>query len=353
MTRRGSTLHDVARYAGVSTATVSRVVRNIGRVSDARRQRVLEAIDHLGYRPSHVGRALASRRHDTLGFIVPGLVGPFFAEVVHGCTEAAVEVRKSVLIYATHLLPNLDLELLAMTDRVDGLLISGGTIPSATLRRMRDTGIPMVLLSQHPELEIPTIRVDNKTETRNLVRHLIEHHGHRRFAFAGSATGSPDAIDRWEAVVEALVGAGIEPPAEPIPVGFNLEGGHEAATSLLAQPTPPDALICGNDELAIGAIGAFKAHGVRVPDDIAVTGWDDISIAAHASPALTTVRQFTRDLGREATEILLSIINGERASLDEVLPCDLVIRESCGCPPPTASTRHTTPNMSIPMEGGP
>lgn len=348
MSRRGSTLHEVAKNAGVSIATVSRVVRNVDRVSEATRKRVLEAIDQLDYRPNHFGRALATRRHDTLGFIVPGLVGPFFAEVVHGCTEACIDVRKSVLVYSTHLLPDIDDQLLAMTDRVDGLAICGGTLQPDTLRRLRDTGVPIVLVSQHPELDIPTVRVDNRTETRSMVRHLIEKHGYRRFAFAGSVTGSPDAIDRWTAMVETLAEAGIEPPAGPIPVGFNLEGGNDVVNVLLAQPALPDALLCGNDELAIGTIGALKLHGIHVPDDIAITGWDDITIAAHANPALTTVRQFTRALGHRAGEVLLALIDGQDTPADEVLPSELVIRDSCGCAPvipATYAALDTTTNL--------
>ncbi len=333
MSRRGSTLHEVAKHAGVSIATVSRVVRNIDRVSESTRTKVLEAIDQLDYRPNHFGRALATRRHDTLGFIVPGLTGPYFAEVVHGCTEACAEVRKSVLVFSTHLLPDLDDQLLSMTDRVDGLAICGGTLQQDTLRRLRDTGIPILLVSQPPELDIPTVRVDNISETRNMVRHLVEEHGYRSFAFIGAIAGSPDALDRWTALVDTLTEFGIEPPAEPIPVGFTLDAGNDVVDILTSQSSLPEVLVCGNDELAIGTIGALKSRGIHVPDDIAVTGWDDINIAAHANPSLTTVRQFTRTLGRRAGEVLLALIDDDDVQPDEVLPSELVIRDSCGCTP--------------------
>lgn len=333
MARKGATLHDVAARADVSIATVSRVVRNIGRVAPATRHRVMDAISELGYLPNESGRALVNRRHNTLGLVVPGLVGPFFAEVVQGCTEAALEAQKSVLVFSTHMLPNAREQVLALSGRVDGLAVMGGTIAAGLLAQLRLTGCPLVLVSQHPEQGIPSVRVDNRTETQALARHLIDDHGYRRFAIAGSITGSPDALDRWNALTEVLDASGIERPGEPIPVPFEFRSGPDVADHLLAMPALPEVLVCGNDEIAIGAISALRTRGVRVPEDIAVTGWDDIVNAAHSAPSLTTVQQFTRQLGHHTARTLLALIAGEDVEREYVLPTRLVVRESCGCPP--------------------
>jgi LacI family transcriptional regulator len=342
MAGQGATLHDVAARAGVSIATVSRVVRNVDRVAPATRDRVLGAIEELRYQPNESGRALVTRRHDTLGLVIPGLTGPFFAEVVQGCTEGALEAHKSVLVFSTHLLPNADQQIRALVGRVDGLAVMGGTIEPALLAHLKRSGRPLVLVSQHPEQDIPTVRVDNRTETRALIRHLIDVHGFRRFAAAGSISGSPDAHDRWDAVVEELEAARLERPAAPIPVPFEFSSGAAVADALLAMPQLPDVLVCGNDEIAIGTIGALRSRGVRVPEDIAVTGWDDILNAAYSAPSLTTVQQFTRELGHHAARTLLALIAGEEVERDHVLPTRLVVRESCGCspPPPPDTTAH-------------
>lgn len=333
MAGKGATLHDVAARAGVSIATVSRVVRSVDRVTPETRQRVLDAIAELRYQPNESGRALVNRRHDTLGLVIPGLVGPFFAEVVQGCTEVALEHRKSVLVFSTHHLPNARDQILALVGRVDGLAIMGGTISPDVLLTVKATGCPLVLVSQHPVDDIPTVRVDNSTETHALLRHLIHDHGFRRFAFAGDISGSPDASDRWAAVVGTLAAEGIDPPDRPIPVPFDFTAGPAVASALLAMPQMPEALACGNDEIAIGTIGALRSRGVRVPEDIAITGWDDILNAAHSAPSLTTVQQFPRELGHHAARTLLSLIAGEDVVKDDVLPTRLMIRESCGCPP--------------------
>lgn len=354
MTRQAPTLHEVAARAGVSIATVSRVVRDLKSVTPATRDRVNEAIRELNYRPSHLGRALVNQRHDTIGFIVPGIRGPFFAEVVHGCMEAALSAGRQVLIYSNLMVGDAynDNDALALPGRVDGLAVFGGTISVVTLSKLRDTGCPLVLVSQHPDLGIPTVRIDNTSALRQLVLHLIDDHGYRDIAFAGSFIGSPDAEDRWSTVVHTLAEAGITPPTEPIPAGFNMPDGARVAEWLYNQSSLPDVVICGNDEMAIGAIGALKERGISVPDDVAITGFDDIDVAAHIAPALTTVRQHTGVLGLHVGRTLIRLMNDEPVDDDIQLPCDLVVRRSCGCttPSPTLFTNDLAAMRSA--EGG-
>lgn len=331
MTGNGSTIHDVAERAGVSIATVSRVMHMHSNVRPETRDRVLTAIRELNYTPNESSLAQASSRHDTLGFVVPGLSGPFYGDIVQGSAEAALEFQQSVLLLSTHQLPGGIRHIITLVSRVDALALLGGTVSSDQLQHIHQMGKPMVLVSQYPQFDIPTVRIDNITSTRALTRHLIDVHGFRRFAFAGSYSGSPDAEDRWNAVCSTLEEAGIQPPMVPIPAEFDFTAGTEVVKILMEHMPLPDVLICGNDQIAIGTISALEARGVRVPADIAVTGWDDIAMAAHTVPPLTTVRQGTQNLGAIATKTLMSLLDGEPVVLDNVLPTELVIRGSCGC----------------------
>jgi len=338
LAKQGPTLYQVAEHAGVSIATVSRVARGVDQVAPETRRKVLDAIETLNYRASHFGRALVKRRHDTLGIVTPGLSGPYYADVVQSFADETLSARMSLLLLGTHLLSEADEQVLGLADRGDGLAIMGGTIEPNLLRRLTSLGLPLVLVSQPRSEDIPTIRVDNLTETKALVRHLIVDHGYRDLAFAGWIEGNPDAIERWHAFVDAHHEADLTPPKHPLHAPFNTTAGPEVMEQLSARARLPDALVCGNDEMAVGVIGALKAKGLRVPGDIAVTGWDDIAMAMLVSPALTTVRQPTRELGRAAARMLLDRINGQASETDElILPCELVIRESCGCPAGTSA----------------
>lgn len=346
MASNGATIHDVAAHAGVSIATVSRVIHLHEGVSPGTRTRVLESIRELNYTPNESGRALANRKHDTLAFVVPGLSGPFFGEIIQGCSEQALAHKKAVLVLSTHMLPGANRQIESLTGRVDGLAILGGTISSAVLAEVKRFGKPMVLVSQHPEQGIPTVRVDNRGGTIALTRHLIETHGYRDFAFAGSFAGSPDAEDRWAAFRTTLIEAGVQPPRSPIPAVFDFAAGADVATTLLQQSSLPDVLVCGNDQVAIGTIAALNSHGVRVPEDMAITGWDGIEMAAHTVPALTTVRQPMHRLGTQASTMLLAQLSGDVVEADVVLPTDLVLRESCGCRAVELSTRVQERSMA-------
>jgi LacI family transcriptional regulator len=334
--KQATTLYEVARHAGVSIATVSRVARGVDQVAPETKQKVLDAIEALNYRASHFGRALVNRRHDTLGIVTPGLGGPYFADVVQSFSEETLNARMSLLLLGTHLLGEADEQVLGLADRGDGLAIMGGTISPELLHRLKQLGLPLVLVAQERIHDIPAIRVDNITGTKALVRHLIDDHGFTRLAFLGWIQGNPDGIERWRAFVDAHRDAGLEPPAEPIPAPFSMNAGGEVIDRLLALDPLPDALVCGNDEMAVSVIGALKNRGIRVPEDIAVTGWDDIPVAELVSPPLTTVRQPTRELGRSAARMLLQRINGEADTPDDlILPAVRVLRESCGCPQPS------------------
>lgn len=333
MSGRGpTTLHEVAKRAGVSIATVSRVARGVDQVSAETQRRVLDAIRELNYRPSHFGQALVRRRHNALGLILPGLQGPYFSQLVHGFEQAAIDSQMAMLILGTHQTRNNDDQILTLADRTDGVAVMGGAISDLSLEKLSLTGKRIVLVAQHPMFDLPTIRVDNYTTTRALVRHLIEDHGHRRLAFIGNTAGAPDPEERWLAFVTAHRETGLAPPPAPMEVGMEQTAGADAALHLLMGSSPPTAVVCANDELAMGVLSVAQSRDIRVPEDLAVTGWDDIPFASITAPPLTTVRQPSRELGAQAASFLLSghePTQGEPTEM--VLPTELVIRASCGC----------------------
>jgi LacI family transcriptional regulator len=333
MTGQGpTTLHQVAKLAGVSIATVSRVVRGVDQVSSETQRRVHEAIEQLGYRPSHLGQALVNRRHGAVGIVIPGLQGPYYPQLIHGFEEVAIERNLALLILGTHLLRGNDDQVLSLADRTDGLAITGGAIGEPLIERLAKSGKRVVLMAQHPAFDLPTVRVDNYSSMLQLVRHLLIDHGYERLAFIGNITASPDPEDRWLGFLAAHREAGKTPPDGPLEVGMEETAGTFAANQLLSSSNPPRAIVCANDELAMGVLSVAHSRGIRVPEDLAVTGFDDIPFASVTAPPLTTIRQPSRELGARAASILLDGSSDTGFPGNEiVLPTDLVIRASCGC----------------------
>jgi LacI family transcriptional regulator len=322
------TIYDVARRAGVSTATVSRVLRQSAPVLDATRQRVQEAVDELGFVPSHLGVSLAERRHAANGVIFPALFGPYFAEVVLGYEEVTSRLGRSVLILSTGGRPDVGAAARDLASRVDGLAVFDKTVDDDALRPIIASGLPVVLLAR-PRIDgADTIAAENADSARRLAEHLLGH-GYRRLAFLGDPGASFDTAERWAGVAAALRRRRIRPPA-PVPCGSREPSARAAATRLLRGPDRPDAVLCSNDEKALTVLVVAEELGLRVPEDLAVTGWDDVMAARYARPALTTVRQPMRELGACAARVLDQRIRGARPAGQERLATELVIRTSCG-----------------------
>ena len=328
--RRNATIYEVARHAGVSIATVSRVHRDAHLVSPATRERVHRAVAELGYRPSRLGRSLARGHHDATGIVFPDLSGPYYSSVILGYEEASAAEGQSVLILATHGRPGSGRQVLELADRVDGLVLFGQTVGDDILHELEHRRVPVVLLAR-PELgSADSIRAENRSTAHDLAAHLSDH-GYRHIAFVGDPDASPDADERWDGFVDAHHAAGRR-PAELVRSGFRTADGLVAATALLAEERRPDAIMCANDEIAMGVLEAARAARITIPHDLAVTGWDDIPAASHLTPPLTTVRQPMLDLGRRAAELLRDRISTHRSEpLHELLATEMVIRSSCGC----------------------
>jgi LacI family transcriptional regulator len=326
------TIYQVASRAGVSIATVSRALRDSELVTPTTRERVRAVIEELNYTPSRAGRALAEGQHAANGIVFPHLVGPYYAEMVLGYEEVAAELGRSVLILATYGRPDAASQVLSLAGRVDGMAIMGRTVPDSVVTRIASSGLPVVLLARPPVAGIDVVSTENEAAARELAAHLAGH-GCTRISFLGDPDASPDVAGRYAGLVDGLRAAGLPGPTL-VPGAFDIEAGRAAAAELLAGRVRPRAIVCANDELALGVLTAAEEAGLRVPDDLAVTGWDDVMAARFAR--LTTVRQPMRELGATAAYWLHDRIT-ERTSARsaapprrEVLATQLVVRNSCG-----------------------
>ncbi|MDI5938806.1 MULTISPECIES: LacI family DNA-binding transcriptional regulator [unclassified Micromonospora] len=339
------TVREIARLAGVSVATVSRVSNGVGQVSEETRRRVQRAIEEHGYRPDHLGRALAAGRHGAVGLVFPGLSGPYFSELIQGFEAEAVHTRTSVHILCTHLRDDSDAQVVEMARRVDGLAVFGGTVSPDTLRELAAL-VPVVVLAGEGPPGVPSVRAENVAAATALTRHLLADHGLRGLVFVGDPRNSPDVTGRWEGFRDAHRQLGLPLPRAPLRVGLEQHDGVFAADQLLSRAAPPRGVVCANDETALGMLVGAAARGVRVPADLVVTGFDDIPMAALVSPALTTVRQPVRELAGRTARLLLRAAAGETGGSDAalVLPTDLVVRRSCGCPATTGAGPATAPS---------
>jgi LacI family transcriptional regulator len=346
--RAACTLYDVARAAAVSTATVSRVVHGNDRVRPTTRQRVLEVIDELGYVPDAAAQSMAWHRKEVIGLVTITARGPetdveregvaFIEEVLRGVQVALSKVGWSVLISVLAAAERSDAyqQLRRISAKVDGLVIAEGIVSSEQLALLTER-VPVVLAAgslDEPNADV--VDSDNWSGTTALVRHMLEQHGKKRLFYIDGPREAPDARERRRAFEEAVArhpGAAVTGCFEG---RFAAISGQLAVRELLAAPGRelPDAIICGNDQMAIGAMRELQAAGVRVPADVAVTGFDDVRFGALFTPPLTTVRQSLRLLGERACSCLLErIADPSLPHRSERLPTELIVRESCGCPP--------------------
>ena len=324
-----STIRDVARRAGVSIATVSRVMRDSQSVRPDTRDRVIAAVADLQYTPSQLGRQLAERRYAANGIVFPDLSGPYYAEVVLGYENVASELRRSVLILSTHGRPDADAAVRDMAGRCDGLVLLGRTVSDEVVEQLAARGTRIVLVARPRVGDIDSVNAENPRSATALATHLLEG-GARNLAFVGEPDLAPDVAERWDAVRTTAEAGAAEVRLVPSR-GYGERDGATVADSLLAGDLP-DAIACANDELALGLMARLREAGVDVPGRVQVAGWDDVMAARYAG--LTTVRQPMRELGATAALVLDELIVGDRTTpRHELLPTELVVR---------ASTRTTT-----------
>jgi len=203
--------------------------------------------------------------------------------------------------------------------------------------RLVERGFPVVLMAGQPHPRVSTVRVESRSAVRTLTRHLVEDHGYAELAFLGNPTDSPDGAERWAGYQQARAELGLADDDGPVRCAHDQPGGMEAGARLLSGPSHPRAVVCANDEIALGVLVYALGHGIRVPQDLAITGFDSLPVSAMTRPGLTSVRQPMRDLGRRTLAELRAVIDSGAPPRDVVIPTEVVLRESCGCPPPDPS----------------
>ncbi|HEX6060145.1 MAG TPA: LacI family DNA-binding transcriptional regulator [Gemmatimonadaceae bacterium] len=339
MRRSRVTIRDVARRAGVSVATVSRVYTGRGPVHESTRTRVVAAARELRYTPDAAARSLITRRTETLGVLLPDLYGEFFSELIRGVDRTARQHDYHLLVSGCHAGPGeLGGALRAMRGSVDGLVVLWPELDVGGLTADLPEHLPVVLLSAAGHTAYESIAVDNYGGARAIVEHLLAR-GHRRIATIAGAERNGEARERLRGYRDALRGAGIRPRADWEVIGhFTEDGGHAAAQRLLALAERPGAIFAANDSMAIGAMSALADAGLRIPDDVAVAGFDDVPIARYTSPPLSTVHVPIQELGARAVDRLLHTIAGgnRQPRSHETLATTLVVRGSCGANTATA-----------------
>lgn len=287
----------------------------------------------VGYRPNGAARALATRRHEAIGLVFPHLSGPYYAGVLLGLEEAASAHGLSLFIVGTHSRGRPEQLVADLSRRVDGLVVMGRTVPDAVIARLQRSGLPLVLLARPAVGSSDVVRTENRSSAQALTRHLLEH-GHRRIAFVGDPASSPDAAERWDGFVAAHRNSGLPAPTRPVVSAFREVDGHAAVFALLSEASRPTALFCANDEIAMGVYAAAAERRLSIPNELAVTGWDDIPVARFLTPALTTVRQPLREIGAMAARLVVERVAASRKKpVSTVLPTEALIRSSCGCQP--------------------
>lgn len=331
----GVTIREVAQQAGVSVATVSRVLNGSGPVGAATRERIVRVAERLRYVPNGAARSLTTSRTYTVGVLLPDLHGEFFSEVIRGVDLAARQAGYHLLVSGFHDdVREVEAALRAMAGRVDGLLVMAPDLGPRQLEANLPLGLPVVLLNAPPADGYDALAVDNVGGATAMVRHLLGH-GHCRVAILRGAEGNRDADERLRGYRAALAEAGLKPDADLEPAGaFTEAGGYEAARGLLALGRPPTAVFASNDAMALGALAAFREAELQVPNDVALAGFDDVPAARHVSPALSSVHVAIAELGGRALQsLLVALADGGRRPSSVTLPARLVLRASCGCKP--------------------
>lgn len=345
-------IYEVARRAGVSTATVSRVAHDGRGFSEATRKAVQAAMEELHWVPSGAARALAARRTGVVGLLFADLGKAaeeeneallFVDQVIRGAERAATLAGGAVLVAATRGRTGRQLAW-SLAGRVDGMVVVAGSLPERDLRRLARS-VPVVVLAAGPMRGgLDVVSADGRTGIRELTTHLVVDHGYRDLCFLGGPDRSPDARERFVGYGQARADAGLDPVAVPDGAGDFTEAGGAAATATLLERrgAPPRALLAANDEMAIGAMRVLRERGLRVPLDVAVTGFDDITSTRYLHPPLTTVRQPMRAIGEQAVTVLLERLRDpDGLRRDVLMPTEVVLRRSCGCRPAhPASPRH-------------
>ncbi|WCF10110.1 catabolite control protein A [Paenibacillus thiaminolyticus] len=327
------TIYDVAREAGVSMATVSRVVNNNPNVKPQTRKKVYEAIERLGYRPNAVARGLASKKTTTVGVVIPDISNSIFAEVARGIEDIANMYHYNIILCNADKKKEKEIRVIntLLEKQVDGLVFMGGVVTEDHIQAFRTASVPIVLCATTDEhASIPSVDIDHEGAAFDAVNTLIRH-GHRDIAMISGTLQDPaNGFARFQGYKKALEGAGIDYKEDLVRIGnYRYESGVEAMKYFLGLKKRPTAIFAATDEMAIGAIHCIQDAGLKVPDDFSVISVDNIRMASMVRPQLTTVAQPMYDIGAVAMRLLTKLMKKENVENSQVvLPHETILRLS-------------------------
>jgi LacI family transcriptional regulator len=365
VTEQPATIYDVARVAGLSIASVSRVLNGQGNPRPDTRQRVLQAAAELGFVPDGAARALSARLKEVVGIVVrrPRWHGTtLFADeddnlqfpdmINRGMRIVAQRHGFDLLVRSVDLEPNVERQVFELARKSDGLILHDRILSPEQLDTL-SRQLPVVTLAGVPTETTANVHSDNAGGMRALARHLLADHGYRTFAYLAGHEGSPDSMTREQALAEEVAAAGATLlTSEQWRGCYQAADGAQAIERIIAAGAElPRVIVCANDQSAIGVLHVLAQHGVAVPDAVAVTGFDDMPVAKHLRPQLTTVRQSIQDLGATAFETIYTMIGrwpdaaGTGRGRDFGLPTTLILRESCGCHPQPPAPAPPSPEQ--------
>ncbi len=335
MEKRHITIKDIAKEAGVSTATVSMVFNNKDKnISKATRDKILKIGKDFNYIPNSIARSLVTKRTNTLGLLVPDIVNPFFPEIARGAEDRARESSYSIIICNTD--DDVEREnnyLNVLSEKmVDGIILTHSANRSNEKKGLESCRVPLILIDRDYDLEnlIGKVLIDNTSASYDGVSYLIEKN-YKKIAYIAGPLNTRTAKDRLNGYKKALYDHSIEYDENLVLVGeYRSQWGSDASLRLIENAYDIDAIFCGNDLIAIGAMKTLGEHNIKIPDDIGIMGFDDIYISSLVNPELTTIKQPNYKMGYEAVNMMIDYL--ENKNIKEktlILNTDLIIRKSC------------------------
>jgi LacI family transcriptional regulator len=329
-----ASIKDVAREAGVSIATVSRVLNDVDVVNEETKKKVLEAIDKLGYRPNIIARSLKTQKTKTIGIIIPDISSQFYPEIVRGAEDVANIYDYNIMLCNTDLDFEKEIEYLRVMKEkmVDGILYMSASLEPSILSLIKQLQLPMVLVETANDAEdIPSVTIDNRKAAYDGVKYLIEK-GNKNIAYIGIDGDEANASAlRYGGYKDALKESGISVNEGNVYFGaLKANDGYDGMINILDKQKNIDAVFCCSDDVAMGAINALRDKGMKVPEDVDVMGFGNIYSSAIFYPKITTVSQPMYDMGSVGMRMLIKIINKkEIATTKYVLGHNLIERDSC------------------------
>ena len=327
----------VAKKAGVSIATVSRAFNEKELVKEETRNRIIQIARELDYKPSPIARGLSTQTTDTIGVILPDLVGEFFMDVIHGIDEEAYKSNQYIMVSSSHSQRNIVETLIEFmaSGRVDGVILMAPQMHKEVADFLKKSNRPIVLINSCPDLiDLVNFQIDNYHGAVSCVEHLIWH-GYKEIAIVKGPAKNCDAQERYAGFIDVLNKNGLShKDLFEVSGDFGIKSGYDGFMKIMSQSNKPEAIFISNDMMALGAYEAAKVSNIKIPGDVAIVGFDDIYLSKLLNPRLTTVHVPISELGVKAVNYLLKMINGEVNSnqvYKEVLSTRLVIGGSCGC----------------------